>query len=126
MSKIRFKNGSEIKLSKGENDHELKGLSVEHCQFIEASGKLLLADVIKTAAIEDLKQNPHVQGLLDALDYYAEGTNWYTTASDDLCIRNCSIVGDGESFGDLDEQGNNRVLLLSGRRARAKLKEWGQ
>ena len=80
---------------------------------------------IKFASIEDLKQNPHVKGLLEDLGFYAEGTNWYTTASDDLCIRNCSISGDGESFGDLDEQGNNKVLLLSGRRARAKLTEWG-
>lgn len=104
-------------------EHEIS-FKDAHLNELEARYKKSKLLIIKDASIEDLKQNEHVQGLLDELNYYAESTNWYTTASDDLCIRNCSIANDGESFGDLDEQGNNKVLLLSGRRARTKLKEW--
>lgn len=54
---------------------------------------------IKTATIEDLKQNPHVQGLLEIIDIYGNELDW-------------------------DGVNNPAYIQDKGKRARAKLKEW--
>ena len=71
---------------------------------------------IKTASIEDLKQNLHVTGLLDELKYYAAYSSWFSN-NKHRPQNICSEI----HTDDLQEFDGHSV---AGKRARAKLQEW--
>lgn len=82
-------------------------------------------DSIKTATIEDLKQNEHVQGLLEDLKFYANLDNWEVSAIDELCTVKTKLTKDKESFGECEQPGlASKLVLYGGKRARARLQEW--
>lgn len=67
---------------------------------------------IENLTIEDLKQNEHIRGLLEVLEFYSNG--W---------VKKHPRLN---SFGIPEETYvNEAVKSDGGRRARAKLREWG-
>lgn len=82
-------------------------------------------EIIKTATIEDLKQNHHVQELLEDLKFYANLDNWEVSAIDELCTVKTKLTKDKESFGECEQPGlASKLVLYGGKRARARLQEW--
>lgn len=74
-------------------------------------------EYIKTATIEDLKQNHHVQGLLEALKYYADKNKW-----EEICLDYGNVFDkqEGDPIQCFNDDGEGDGSL----KARAKLKEW--
>ena len=72
---------------------------------------------IKTATIEDLKQNPHVQGLLETIRCYADKNKW-----EEICLDYGTVFDkqEGDPIQCFNDDGEGGGYL----KARAKLKEW--
>lgn len=68
---------------------------------------------IKTATIEDLKQNQHVQGLIETIKFYGDKNNWVGRGY----YYEAGIIEEDTEEDDIGDP-------IGGKRARAKLKEW--
>lgn len=81
--------------------------------------------IIKTATIEDLKQNKKVQELLNVIKFYADKGNWYKNP-DYSFERDVIDTEDTDVTGSELHEGSKKVLEIhsGGRRARQALKEW--
>lgn len=80
--------------------------------------KYLETEYIKTATIEDLKQNEHVQGLLKCLGFYSDPLNWYFSYKN-IDKNEFLEISDDDKDSELSDK-----EIYGGKQARAKLRKW--
>ncbi len=89
-------------------------------------------DDIQFKSVQDLtrelqdklaSQQKIIEELKKGLEFYADENSWYLH-KDKLCeVRRSIVYDDTESFGVLDERGENYLKVLGGKTARSTLKK---